>query len=1057
MRKNLLTCLLLCGATGAYAGRVTTVPASYAHGISRSRLSATFSKRDVITGVVHDENGKGLPGVSISIKGTSKGATTDANGNFSLSANQGDVLVFTYIGYAKQEVTVGANTSLTVNLKLDAHTLTDVVVTALGEKRSQKSLTYSAQQIGNDQLTSVKTDNMMNSLNGKVAGVTISPSSSGVGGSTKVALRGVRSAQGNNQPLYVIDGVPISNAGSNGNGQTGSTNIYGAQDAGDGISNLNPDDIESITVLEGASASALYGSQAQNGVIVITTKKGKAGKTDINFASLASIDHPAYLPKFQDKYGQTDPTTFTSWGAPLTSSAPNNTDVYLKNGTNFTNSINLSAGSEMLQTYFSYANTYATGVEPGNTLKRNNFNLNETGHFLNNKLTVNANVNYIDQEIQNAPNLGFYQNPLVALYLFPRGVDIRPYRDKYETLDAQGLGHENWIVSGDDLHQQNPWWIKNRVPNVTHRNRFLLNGSVRYDFTDWLNVQVRGTVDRAADNYESDIWYGGDQTYATGSGIALRNQVLEHKYGDAIINFKVPMKSALKIDGLVGTSITDDQLSGTQVNSNLAIPNLFTVANTIASPNYTSNVISLNGNADAGPYIGRSQLQAIFGSVNFSFKDMIYLNATARNDWSSNLSFTPNVSYFYPSVGLSFILSQMVNMPSFVSYAKVRGSFAQVGNTVPPYLTNIQNTEDVTGSVVFNQASAFRTLKPEKTNSYEVGTDWRFAHDRINFNFTWYKTNTRNQYFKIIPSAATLNTYGYVNAGNIENTGLEFIVGADVIKSNTGLSWNTSINGSYNKNTILDVDSKDGITQFSLGGSDKYMNVLNKGGSYGDIYGTTMMKDNKGRIVLKGTGTADDPYVPQANSGALVKVGNPNPKFTLGWNNTFSYKKFNLSFLVDGKFGGQVLSYTQAYLDAYGVSKASGDARAAGGVKVNGVDAAGNAVSTVEAKAWYTASSYSSTSQPSLTVRDQAIVSQYIYSATVVRLREAALGYTFPVANSVFKSLNLAITGRNLIYFYKKAPFDPELTSNSGNANGGFDMFSMPATRNIGASLKVNF
>jgi TonB-linked SusC/RagA family outer membrane protein len=1021
-------------------------------------ISASAVQDITISGTVKDTKGASIPGVSVKLKGTTTGTVTNPEGNFSLKVPDGNsILVFSFIGFETQEITVNSNTAnLNIILKEQSSALSEVVVTALGIKRSEQSLTYATQQISNSELTAVKTDNLMDALSGKVAGLIVSPSSSGVGGSAKVTLRGNRSAQGNNQPLYVIDGVPITNSG---NGNMGSTNLYGGSDGGDGISNLNPEDIESMSVLEGASAAALYGSQAQNGVIVINTKKGKVGKAEIDFTSSASIDHVAYLPKFQNQYGETSSTVNTSWGGPI-SGAPDNLKAYFRNGVNLTNGISLSAGSEMAQTYFSYANTNATGVEPGNKLNRNNFNLNETGHFLNNKLTVNANVNYIDQQVNNTPNLGFYFNPLVSLYLFPRGSDILPYKNQYQTLDANGLGHQNWIVQGDDLHQENPWWIQHNVPNIANRSRFLINGSVKYDITSWLNVQVRGNVDRAADNYEQDIYFGGDPTFAsspdgsTGSKLNLTNQVLEQKYGDALLNFTIPLKhSDFKINGLIGGSITDSQLSGTTVSSNLAIPNLFTVGNTIATPanqssQSTSNVTAIGYNTPNGPFPSHSQLQALFGSADFSYKNWVYLTVTGRNDWSSNLSYTPNDSYFYPSAGLSVILSQIAKLPEAISYAKIRGSYAQVGNTVPPYLTNIQNTEDRTGAIVFNEAAAFRTLKPEKTKSFELGTDLRFLDNRINFSFTYYKTNTINQYFSVNPSAATLNTYGYINAGNIENYGAEFIIGADVVKG-PGLNWNTSINGSLNRNKILYIDPSNPDNPFIINSGDKYANELVKGGSYGDIYGTTLLKDAQGRVVLSGNGTAGSPYAPQAAPGAFQYLGNPNPKFQLGWSNTFKYQNFSLSFLVDGKFGGQVLSYTQAYLDAYGVSKVTGDARAAGGVKVNGVNSSGQPVTTVTALGWYPTSN--------LTVRDGAIASQYIYSATVVRLREASLGYTLPVANSAFKSVRLSLVGRNLIYFYKKAPFDPELTSSDGNANGGIDMFGMPATRNIGLNLNVTF
>ncbi|SDE80620.1 TonB-linked outer membrane protein, SusC/RagA family [Mucilaginibacter pineti] len=902
-------------------------------------------------------------------------------------------------------------------------------------------------------MNTVKTDNLINSLNGKIAGLTISPGASGVGSSAKVVLRGSRSANGSNQPLYVIDGVPILNTG-NANAQPTGT-FGGTTDGGDGISNLNPEDIESITVLEGASAAALYGSQAQNGVLLITTKKGKVGKAQVDFSSSFTANNTAYRPKFQNQYGQTPGTVsgdVTSWG-PSISNSEDNLKKFFRTGTNLTNAINFSSGSELAQTYFSYANTHATGIEPGNKLDRNNFNLRETGSFLNNKLTVDGSVNYVNQKIQNAPQLGIYSNPLISLYAFPRGVDIQPYKTQYEFPDNVGVDRQNWITHGGDFHQDNPWWIINREPNYAKRNRMLLNGSVKYTFNNYLNIQVRGNVDRISDDFEQDIYAGSNNLYnslETGN-LKLSNQTLTQKYGDVLVNFTVPLKNSdFKINGLLGASVNDQQLQGYSFGGDLQTPDYFTAGNIIvsragtSSSNTTLNSIASLVNSFALPP-NHSQTQAIFANADFSYKNWAYLTVTGRKDWSSNLSFTNNDSYVYPSAGLSVILSQALELPKAINYAKVRLSFAQVGNTVPPYLTNIQNTQDGSGALVFNTAGYNGTLKPEKTNSFELGADLRFLNDKLNFTFTYYKTNTLNQYIPVSYSAPTLISTGYVNAGNVQNTGLEFTLGYDVFKS-SNFSWNTTVNASTNKNKIIDVDSKDGIDKFFLtNDGNSYQSELVKGGSYGDIYAPTLLRDDKGRVVLGGDGTAEHPYAPTP-SAAYNLVGNPNPKFQLGWSNSFSYKKLSLNLLVDGKFGGKVMSITQGLLDATGVSEESGQARAQGGVKVNGVNAAGQAVTTVDAQTWYK------------TIGQRGgITGEYMYSATVVRLREASLGYTWSIANSGIKSVKLSVVGRNILYFYKKAPFDPEIAMSTGNTLSGIDVFNQPATRNLGLNLNVSF
>lgn len=1033
MKKTLLACLLLCGATGAYAGRHAAVLANHAgNAVSGHDRLSILPNQGVITGTVRDSTGTGLAGVSVLVKGTNKGTQSDVNGNFSIAANPGDVLVFTYIGYTTKEVAVVNNKSIIVTLAGNNNHLNEVVVTALGIKRSQKSLTYAAQQIGGNELNDVKTDNLMNSLNGKVAGVDIAPSASGVGGSVKVLLRGSRSFAQSNQPLYVIDGVPMASP-SNG-GQPGD-NFGGTPDGGDGISNLNPDDIESMTVLEGASASALYGSQAANGVIVITTKKGKAGHTEIHFNSSFQASNAVSEPKFQNQYGRTSSTSTSSWGAAISNSEDNLKDFF-QTGNNWTNSIDLSGGSEIAQTYFSYANTHADGIEPGNKLNRNNFNLRETGHFLNNKLTVDGNVSYIDQDIKNSPGLGLYLNPLVGLYLFPRGMDITPYKDDYLLNDQTGPNRQNWITHNDDSQEQNPWFVTNKNTNNLQRNRIIFNGSAKYDFTSWFNVQVRGSLDRTNDSYNQDLYSGTITTFNNdGDGHYTYNTLItEQKYADAIANFNAPKFGDFKLDGLVGVSITDNQLSGVNTTGDLIIPDFFTDGNIVLTKSPVAQTHQ------------HTQTQSIFENANLSWKNAIFLALTNRTDWNSTLAFTPQVSYNYPSVGLSAILSQLFNMPQAISYAKVRGSYAMVANGLPPYLTNTQNTATSAGALNFNTAEALRTLKPEDTHSWEFGTDWRFIDNRINFSFTYYNTHTYNQYFPVSPTAGSLASIGYVNAGDIQNTGVEATLGADVVRSKA-FSWNTSFIFSANKNKIISVDPADNLNQAILTGNDGnafgYESVIAKGGSYGDIYGYTTVRNSAGQIVLTGTDASN--YAPQKSNG-MNYVGNPNPKFQLGWNNSFNFGNLSLDFLVDGKFGGQVLSLTQGMLDSYGVSQASGNARAAGGVIINGVNSTGTAVTSVNAQNWY----------QTIGGRN-ALTDQYIYSATVVRLRQASLGYKWSVNNSVIKNVKLSLIGRNLIYFYKKAPFDPEVVTSTGNGLSGVDLFNQPAVRNLGLDLNVTF
>jgi TonB-linked SusC/RagA family outer membrane protein len=1031
MKKTvLLTLLVPCLAYGAEAHSTANkwdVNSRYNHSYTVNAIKLS----EAIKGTVKDSKGQALIGVSVSIKGTHMGTQTDVNGNFTIQANIGDILVFTYIGYVKTEVPVADAKPLSVVMAADASQLNEVVVTALGVKRSEKSLVYANQVVGGAELNSVKNDNLMNSLNGKVAGMDISPSSSGVGGSVKVILRGSKNAFGTNQPLYVIDGVAITNS-SNANGQPNST-YGGSPDGGDGISNLNPDDIESITVLEGAAAAALYGSQAANGVVLITTKKGKAGKAEVNFSSSYTNDQISYKPQFQNEYGET-PNGNQSWGPKLsTPSTFDNLSQFFVNGNNVTNAVNLSSGTEMAQTYFSYANTSANGVQPMNDLHRNNFTFRETGHFLNNKLTVDVNTNYINQKVTNTPGEGLYFNTLTGLYLFPVGVDITPYKTNYGIPQParNGLPTQNWIANEDV--QQNPWWILNKNPNYSTRNRMLINSSVKYDVADWLSIQARGNVDRVDDIWEQDLYAGTNPVLSVANGQYSRSQqTLTQTYGDLIANFKVPMKSLFKIDGLVGASITDDNTVGTNYGPGLglSIPNVFIQQNVLTAT--TSNVSTLPAD--------HNQIQSIFGSLNLSYHDWAYLTVTGRNDWSSNLAFTSNESYFYPSVGLSFIVNEMVKLPDFVTYAKIRGSYAEVATPVPQYITNPINYAASGGSVTFNSVQPNPELKPTNTKSYEAGADLRLFDNRFSVNFTWYKSNSYNQFIQYTPAASTGYSVGYLNAGNIQNTGIELKLGYDVVKRKQ-FNWNTAINYSSNKNTIVELNPSAPTSLITLtgAGANAYESVLAKGGSFDDIYGVKFERNSAGQIMLN---SSDAPI----NDGNFVKVGNPDPKFQMGWNNSFNYNRFSLEFLIDGKFGGQVLSMTQMMMDSYGTSLVSGQARDAGGVTVNAVDPSGKAVTKVDAYTWYSAIGGRS-----------GIAEPYMYSATVVRLRSASLGYNFPVVNSFVKNVRVSLIGYNLAYFYKKAPFDPEITMSTGTGLSGVDVFNQPTTRRLGASLNVTF
>ncbi|WP_088163227.1 SusC/RagA family TonB-linked outer membrane protein [Sphingobacterium sp. G1-14] len=997
--------------------------------------SLLHAQTNQVKGTVVDAKTKApIPGATIKVLGTSNASSTDGKGAFQINVDDKNrILNISTVGYENKTVTLGpGETTVTVSLEEQTQQLESVVVTALGISRAQKSLTYSTQQVSGDELNKVKSTNLANNLNGKVAGVNIASSSSGPGGSAKVILRGNKSASGNNQVLYVVDGVPINN-------QTLASqpdNVFGGQrDGGDPISLINPEDIENISVLKGASAAALYGSQAANGVILVTTKSGKQGRTTINFSSSAQIEQAVSTPKFQNQYGQgsggkNSNTSVFSWGDKTDGANYDNVGEFFRTGSNFTNSLTLSGGNEKNQTYFSYANTLAKGILPENDLMRHNFNLKESASFFDNKLTVEGSANYITQKLDNAPTSGFYYNPLVGTYLLPRSLNIADYKN-FETFNTgRNLYDQNWFtLSDDETTQQNPWWIMNRNSTRSTRNRLLLNGSAKYKIAPWISVQARGSVDRTSEVWDRKAYAGTQHILARENGAySYTNTTITQQYGDLTANMNFNIGDKLQITGLVGTSITDWKTEGTDFNTGkdgLKVPNQFFIQNTTTP---VTSTLSAN----------RRQLQSVFASANLAYDNWIYLDLTSRWDWSSTLAYTPQNPYAYPSVGLGVVLNDKLNLPEFVNMAKIRGSYAKVGNDLPPYTTLLTNRVDPYAVLTVNDIAFLKELKPEKTASLEIGTEWRMWNNRLNVDVTYYKTNTTNQFFKIAAGNASLNNMYAVNAGDIQNQGVEALVSLDAIK-NDDFKWTTSLNFTYNKNKIVKL--ADGISEFTLTGEGRnnFASKLQVGGSFGDIYGQDFVRDEQGRILISEDG------IPQKNN-TYTKLGNSNPIWQMGWNNSFNYKNFNLSFLIDGKFDYQVMSVTQALLDGYGVSKASGDARANGGVSINGVTPSGKAVTTVDAEKWYTS-----------TAGMGPVSSQYIYDGTVVRLRELTFGYDFNIKDSFFKKLRVNAVGRNLFYISKKAPFDPEVTMSTGNSLSGVDIFMMPATRNYGLTLNATF
>ena len=982
-----------------------------------------------VTGRVVDSAGEPLIGATIMVEGTKEGAVTDIDGNFTINTTSKAKLVISYVGYTTQTILVGDKTTIDVTLKEVANTMNEVVVTALGIKRAEKALSYNVQSVGSNELTRNKDANFVNSLNGKVAGVSISKSASGVGGATRVIMRGAKSIEGDNNVLYVIDGIPIFNfSGGRDSGIMGEGRV-----SSEGIADLNPEDIESISVLAGPSAAALYGSNAANGAILITTKKGKEGRVDISFSSSADFSSPLLMPKFQNTYGN-KLGSYESWGEKLaTPSSYDPKKDFFRTGTNFINALTLNMGNEFNQTFASVATTNSRGIVPNNTYDRYNFTIRNTTRMFKNKVQLDLGASYIKQKDNNMVSQGEYWNPIVAAYLFPRGESFEGIKTFERYDNVRNFPTQYWPISDSRFANQNPYWTAYRNLAPDDKDRFMFNAGLIYNIFDWLSVAGRIRLDKTFITSERKIYASSFNYFAKEKGAYDYYDYKDHQtYIDAIANINKTF-GKFSLAANVGYSYSDYASLTRGYGGNLVlVPNKFSLNNI----NPTDSKIR-----EAG---GDSKVRnvAAFASAELGWRSMVYLTLTGRNDWNSRLVNSSEESFFYPSVGLSGIISEMTKLPSFISYLKVRGSYTEVGSPVsrsgmtPGTIT----TPIVGGSLKSTDIYPFTDYKAERTKSYEFGLTARFWK-KLSFDFTWYKSNTYNQTFiGELPEGSGYKAV-YLQAGNVENRGVEMALGYS--DNFGGLQWNSSLVYSKNVNEIKEM-----VKDYHHPLSPKPINIpevskdngrvlLKVGGSINDIYARKVLaKDNQGFVNVSPSGGMNLETVEP------IYLGKTTPDFTMGWNNNFTYKNFGLSFLINARVGGIVTSSTQALLDRFGVSKASADARDAGGVMIPNQG-------LYDAKKYYTL----------VATGENDLAGYYTYSATNVRLQELTLSYKFnsKLFNNVIKDLTLSFVATNPWMIYCKAPFDPELTASTGTYGQGNDYFMQPSLKSYGFSVKFKF
>lgn len=992
-------------------------------------------KEHTITGQVLDAKGEPLIGVSILVKGTTDGAITDLDGNYKIvTKSDNPIIVYSYIGYKTQEVPLKGQASINITMLDDTQVIDEVVVTALGIKRSEKALSYNVTQVDAESALAVKDANFINSLNGKVAGLNINSSSSGIGGASKVVMRGSRGIEQSSNALYVIDGIPMYNLSASGGSEE-----FQSQGSTEAIADINPEDIESMSVLSGAAAAALYGSNAANGAIVITTKKGKVGRVSLTVSSNTEMLSQFVMPEFQNRYGTSG--TDASWGKRLNDANYYGYDPasdYFQTGLIGTESVTLSTGTEHNQTYLSAAAVNSRGIIPNNKYERYNFTFRNTTLFLDDKMKLDVGAQYIMQKDRNMVNQGIYANPLASAYLFPRGNDWEDYK-MYERYDLErNMYTQYWPQGGGSFRLQNPYWINYRNLRENDKDRYMLSAALSYDILSWLNVAGRVRLDNSYNTYTQKYYASTIETIAEGKNgfYGVTNTRDKQTYADLLLNINKTFGEDWSLTANIGASYSDNRSEALGVSGPIAangLPNFFTVA----------QLDKDTGKREETGY--REQTQSIFASAEVGYKSTYYLTLTGRNDWPSQLA-GPNskqASFFYPSVGTSIVLSELFKLPESISYLKLRASWASVGLPFGRFLaypTFSWNTS--TGAYSSQSAYPLYDLKPERTDSWEVGLTARFLKN-FNLDVSFYNTKTYNQTMdaKLSPTGG-YSTF-YAQTGNVRNRGVELSLGY----KNTWnkFTWSSNYTFSANKNKILSlIDgyinpvTGEEITKdrMDVGGLSKARFILKVGGSLGDLYSQSdLLRDSNNKIYVN-----EDGNVTVNDKVDDIYLGSAFPKANMAWRNDFQYGNWGLGFLLTARLGGVVYSATQAVLDSYGVSEVTAAARDNGGVVINGND-------RIDAQKWY-----------SVVGADSGIPQYYTYSATNLRLQEASVSYTIPRKKlKNIMDITLSLVGRNLWMIYCKAPFDPESVATTGNYYQGIDYFMMPSLRSVGFNLKLKF
>ena len=1061
--------------------------------------AAAAQSQNTATGVVLDEFGDPMIGASVRVASNpAQGGATNIDGEFSIAnVKPGTKLLITSVGYKDTEV-VWNGQPIELQLELNTKVLGDVVVTAMGIKREEKTLTYAVQTIKNDEVTRIKETNFVNALQGKSAGLTITPNNSGAGGgASRIVLRGSTSILGNNQPLIVIDGVPMTNG--MGGQVTDGIDMGGGKSGDDLLSTINPEDIENMTVLKGPNAAALYGSAANNGVIVITTKSGAEGTVKVNISSSTSLDQIALHPKQQQLYGISNTENghgaWAAWGPRvgtrtadevamypwLMNGARESVGEYFQLGLTLNNGITLSGGTELSRTYFSYNNTTQEGITPGNKFQRHNVMLKESFSLFDKKVNISTSLNWIHQRTDNAPVVGKALSGLYALYRTPADVDMRYYKANYKHTGVAG----EYLVSDPNVgnpklvgqpvqtwgwfvdYLNNPWWVQNMVNDQQKRDRIL--GNLTLDWTIWKNLkyQTRFSIDMVMNNglneeyatmFRAGFDYKGGKYYSS-SG---RSSDL---YNDHMLTWNDRFNDKIDVNVALGGSFTRHYSRSTTISTGIdtsGVPNAFVPQN---NRNYRPN--NPNGSStsasDSWDYTDWSS--ALFGTVSVGLFDKIYLDGSYRRDWCQSFQqFTADgeyKSFGYYSFGANVLLDKYINTEDqqrapWIDQLKWRGSYSVVGNAVPNTLFARQSLDFHTGALS-TKPPTFDDPKPETTTAFETGIDAWLFNNKFNIDVTYYNSTLRNQFLYVTAGQESKP----VNTGKIRNQGVEVTMGYRWA-INKDWTWQTNFNFAYNDNKILETYMQDnGLPYIYETGPKAFHIKYLEGGKFGDIYVNSFKRDDNGHIVLSGfnpDGSIDYANaVPQMATGLYeTYVGNTTSPFTLGWSNTFTWKNFTLYFLIDGRIGGKVMSLTEPDLDRYGISVNSGAARLAAenNPDLQAYDANGNMIHLMYLP---------DGSGRKISVRKyyetigQNPMEEHVYNATNFRMRDIALSYSLPNLFGMSKGMTAQFSVKNAFFLYKDSPVDPDISVSAANGYSGIDSYALPTLRSYCLTLKFNF